>query len=733
MRNRFDSLTLRADDDLAMSIRGFGLTPETLDENARTVEAILATERQTTVFDMKSGQKVDEVLRMDGLVHAEQAVLVDSHPQQRNKTGITTEDIRGSARNLQIDGEVLRGRLHFADDAASQSAFGKVKGGHVRELSIGASPIERTIIPPGRTQTVRGKQYTAGDRPLFITTKWTLGEVSLVARGADPNAKIRSAVTSDSLVKDADMTLRQYLESIGLAANATATQEFEFLGTLTGEQLDRANTLRGHVHTPAPVTQPAAAPAAVVAPAATVQAPDTETIRSQAAAAERQRISRLTELAGSDVPAETLRTAIENGWDENRASREFLGEIRGRRTPAVGNNGPAIHSHSHEGDCTLRALSAGLGHLMGRQIVNPNASETLRHQQEQDAEMGYRFRNMALVDYCREAVRLDGGRPSYDREETIRAATSGASLVNLFTTNVNARVIEAYNEIQDSTQGWVRELDVADFKTNDRIFLGKTADLKRLPRGKKAPHATISDNIESYKIARYANQFVIDEQDIIDNNIGGLQEIPVEMGHAAGRLRPSLVYAIILNNAALGQDSIALFHTSHSNIATGGTSPLSTSSLEAAIVAIGKQTQDGVTLNLMPRFLIVPQDLRFTAQKLLVAAELRDTTASTKYPTYNALKDLAIEIRVDNRMGVAGVTDPTSGTAVAGTATNWLLTTAGREGKTIEVGYLQGSGRAPQVRSFQLEQGQWGMGWDIKMDIGAKALDYRSMYFSAGA
>jgi len=51
----------------------------------------------------------------------------------------------------------------------------------------------------------------------------------------------------------------------------------------------------------------------------------------------------------------------------------------------------------------------------------------------------------------------------------------------------------------------------------------------------------------------------------------------------------------------------------------------------------------------------------------------------------------------------------------------------------FQVGYLRGTGRVPAIRSFVLDKGQWGIGWDIKFDIGAKALDFRGMYFSVGA
>jgi len=341
--------------------------------------------------------------------------------------------------------------------------------------------------------------------------------------------------------------------------------------------------------------------------------------------------------------------------------------------------------------------------------------------------MGDRFRDLSMLDLCREAIRLDGRRAPYGRDETIRAAVSGASLSHIFTTTVGAQLLASYVEAGDTTVGWVRETDVANFQTQERKRLGKTAGLEKLPRGDTAKHATIADTGEEYRVARYAKMFVVDEQDIIDDRFNALLDMPREMGAGAGRLRPDLIYAILLANASLGADSVALFHGDHSNLATAA---LAAAALEAGIAAMAKQTEDGVNLNIKPRFLLIPQDLFFTAAVLLKSAQR--IIASASGGTYNPLLDEQIDIRSDNRLGVAGVTDPATGTVHAGTATNWFLVGA-PVNPTIEVGYLRGTARRPMLRSFILDKGQYGIGWDIKMDIGVKALDYRAMYKSTGA
>jgi hypothetical protein len=187
------------------------------------------------------------------------------------------------------------------------------------------------------------------------------------------------------------------------------------------------------------------------------------------------------------------------------------------------------------------------------------------------------------------------------------------------------------------------------------------------------------------------------------------------MGLTAAQLRPNLVYGIVLENATLDVDGVALFDSStHANYAaasSGAGGPLAADSLQAAIVAMAKQRINGRVLNIKPRFLIVPQDLKFTAGILLKSAERIISTSDGG--TYNPLKELEINLVVDD----------------------WVLAARpGEEGaKTIEVGYLRGTGRAPRIRSFVLDKGQWGIGWDVSMDIGAKALDFRAMYKAKGS
>ncbi|MBA2626730.1 MAG: S49 family peptidase [Gemmatimonadales bacterium] len=442
---------------------------------------------------------------------------------------------------------------------------------------------------------------------------------------------------------------------------------------------------------------------------------------------------------GRRVPVEA--EAIEHGWDVPRA--RMAAELASTR--AARPQGPGIISRSHERDCSLEALQGAMLVRFGGRLEHPayqqQAAVALRlpawmrtninaDQRQRAMEFAHRFSAMSPVDLCREACRLDGRDAPIHRLDLVQAALSGASLTNIFTTNVNAQMLVTYIETPDSTTGWTSSVDVADFKTQERIRLAKGGALKKLPRGVTADHTTRADSGESYRIARYATQFSVDEQDLIDDSLNALTDMPPEMGRAAQRLRPDLIYAILKANAALGADSIALFHSSHNN--TDSSAALAADKLKAGITRVSVQTDNGVNLNLIPTHLIVPTTLSFTGDELLASAAIiiAGTAGSvTERGTKNTIASRGLQLVTDSRLD-NGVVDPATEVSYAGDTNDWFLAAGG--GHTIEVGYLRGTGRAPQVRPYMLDKGQFGIGWDVKHDLGAKAMDYRSFYRGQG-
>lgn len=576
----------------------------------------------------------------------------------------------------------------------------------------------------------QAKKLIDGIQPLETTLEQLAAEAKRFARAgaAERGNNIPAPVGGGLGRESTTMTFEQWLAAQGFDA-----------ATMGAEQLDALEELYERANQ-----------AAARTPTVNVEA-ELQAMRTRLAA-ETERVAGIRRICGEhgnptmagDNGAARVSVearAIEQGWDLQRTEMAAsLEELRAGRP-----QGPGIISRSQDRDCTLEALQGAMVLRFGGRLDAPAYQQQAAvalglpgwmrqginaEQRQRAMEWAHRFSHMSALDICKEACRLDGRDAPLERSALVQTAISGTSLTNIFTTSVNARLLATYLETSDTTMGWTSSVDVGDFKTQERPRLKKGGALPKLPRGGTADHATRADQAESYKIARYAQQFVVDEQDFIDDSLNAFQDMPSEMGRAALRLRPDLVYAILKANGALDADSVALFHSDHNN--TDSSAALAAATLKAGVTRIGIQTENGVNLNLMVSHLVVPQTLQFTGRELLnsTAIIIAGTAGSvTERGTLNTLAQLGVQLVFDSRLD-NGVTDPATGTTHAGDTNDWFLAAAG--GHTIEVGYLRGTGRAPQVRSFVLDKGQWGLGWDIKHDIGAKALDFRSLYRGQG-
>ena len=657
-----------------IATRSLMVRAATIDDEGMTVEATITTEDRAEVFDWGRGV-IDEILLADGMMASAQVPFLADHMR-------SVSDVLGAARDIRIEQGAAVARLYFdGEDERARKAFSKVKSGFISDVSVGYRVTDSVMVKRGESAMVNGREYTAGDKPLRVARQWQLREVSLVPIGADQRAKIRSEFGFNSTI-ERDSTMENN----------------------TGEQTR-------HETAQPPVTAPVATPAPI--------APDPDAI----VRAERERVAGIRSAAGNDPALSEIEArAIAEGWDVGRASREFLGAIRSARNVQAAPNINVQNPGDREQ--IFRSMAAGLMHRSGSghlaKGARYNGSQTLG---EREVNEGYeRYRHLSMLEVCREALRLSGANVPHDPQEVVRAATSTLSVGAIFTTNIGAVLMQSYNEATDTTD-FCSVRDVSSFKLQERPGTGVFDNLEKVARGSKAKHVTMSDVVETYKVSRYGKQLVIDEQDIIDDEIGAMSEFPQKFGATAARVRPDLVYSILLANGNLS-DGTALFDNTRGN---NGAVAFASEALKTAVSRMRKMQYDGVNLNLSPEFLIVTTELEWVARELLNSAEILiagDTDRDRG--TRNVVRDIGLNLRVDGRLS-NGVTDPNTGTAYAGSATGWYLAASPATARTIEVGYLAGTGRAPSIRSYPLAAGQWGLGWDIKLDIGAKALDFRGL------
>jgi hypothetical protein len=659
--------------------------------------------------------------------------------------------------------------------------------GHKWQASIGAQIDESQDIAAGQTVEVNGQTLTG---PFILATKATLREVSVLGMGADKNtsvilsaeAKLALKAMGNYMAGQIDETgFENYVkQDLGMDA-AQMTEECRsalasHYAMLTSDKNDTidADAKTAEMENPPQTNEQEEATETPAEDSAAEEDAETKTPKMKAKsnmsasqkiggdgastddsilrsrqryAAEARRVSAIQAKCSGDQMLAAK--AIEQGWSEDKAELELL---RRQRAQA-----PAGHVVSSTNADTLQALQGGMLLRAGCKLDNPGFSGELGFAlnlptwlragvnadvRQKAMEASWKYRDMSMVDLCRAAVAIGGdpkGLLDGSNQGFIRAAVSGGQLADIFSTNINALLIQKMLEETDSTVGWTRESDAANFQTMERTRLTKGPRLTKHARGGEADNATRADVSQSYKISRYSQQFKVDEMDIIDDRFNALQDIPNEMGLACMRLRPDLVYSILLSNPTINKEdgtSGALFSTSNpgsqSNYDASGAA-LSSATLQAGIAKMFNFLENKVPIQSNPTHLIVPAVLFGTAASLLQSPTIVVAGTAGTVTTKGSINEIQamtqswglISIMSDARL-TSGVTDPVTGTTYSGSTTAWYLATNKVPG--IEVAYLRGSGRAPQVRQYMLDRGNWGIGWDVNLDIGAKALAWQGFY-----
>lgn len=456
----------------------------------------------------------------------------------------------------------------------------------------------------------------------------------------------------------------------------------------------------------------------------------------------RTQIREIAEMAGASD--ELVNRMLDDATTTvEQARTQILTDYRQRNRSTVPTDAPAQHNRQSISGYDRNSLSAALqlrsgvsDPTRGWYEYNPQNGQGRFLDRTADPEVGravdrgHELASLPLVEVAARCLRMSGiecdptPRSIANALATRESSVSTLELVGTFTQTFGALMLAGFEEVPDSTI-WCSERDNPNFFSVPRTRFGKAGGLTKLASGKSAEHMTFDDKTEDTKVDRYAGQIVIDEQSLINDYFGALNgDTPEIMGAAARRLRPDLVYALLLSNPAMRDGNNLFDNTNHGNLKT--TVPLNATNLPTVLTAIAVQQENDVNLNLRGQFLVVPQTLRFTARQLIGSPTVvvaGDTDVVQGSSNVLASEDLVVvsESRLDN-----GVTDPESGTAQSGSVEDWYVAANSRQ-HTVEVTYRRGGSRSPEMRSFMLDRGQFGIGFDVVMDIGAKALSWEGL------
>lgn len=332
---------------------------------------------------------------------------------------------------------------------------------------------------------------------------------------------------------------------------------------------------------------------------------------------------------------------------------------------------------------------------------------------------GYTLRELAKEHLERCGVSVRG----LDNQTLAGVALGIVRMSGMHTTSDFANILantaekilqKAYETAPSTWQAWCATASGNDFKSVDRPQLSEAPSLELINEHGEYTYGGFSDFKEANQIRTYGRKFAITRQALINDDLGALQRIPRAFGSAASRRINELVYAILTGNQVMAYDNTALFHADHGNLA-GTPAALASATLGTARTAMRKQTgPNGTTLNIAPRYLLVPAALEMAADVLLrsVASTDSEKNSGVVNPWQNALVPV-VEARLD-----------------ATSATAYFLAADPSVIDTVEVMFLDGN-QAPVIE--EMEQSSIdGREFKVRIDVGVRALDHRGLYKNAG-
>ena len=661
--------------------------PATINEEDRSVEVVATTEAPAEVFDWERWEVVNEVLLMSGMEIPgnKQVPLLDAHNR------FETANVIGSFRQMQIEGDRVVGRAFFASAAAADDAYTKVKEGHLTDFSVGYRVLTSQWVPKDESAVIEGETYNG---PIKVSTKWRMKELSAVPIGADEEAKVRSDYQPKSNQEDTmDKKTREMLEKRGLSKDATEQEAWDYLDTLTqpGQRAEE---------TPSPSAEPPAQPV------------NAEAERAEATRAERDRITEINAMCVKFDCMDLAEQLIGKGASIEDARKTIMDQMAERQKdePQAGYRGPRFDIVADEGDKFKAAAEDSIIIRSGMNIEKPAPGA--------DDLTGY-----SLIELARHSLRLAGrdtrGRPM----DMVGRALTTSDFAYILANVANKSLFAGWDTAEETWSQWCGTGSVTDFKTNYLPRVSEGSALDEIPESREYKYGDRTEAQESFSIATYGKLFAITRQAIINDDLNALATIPAMHGEAASRKIGDVAYAVLSGNAAMG-DSIALFHASHSNlVASGSGAAPGIATIAAAVLAMGtqKDLQGLRRLNIRPLFFIGPKAIEGAAEVFFRTEKFVDSDT----------------VATDSSLAATRV-NPYSGTYLKriydgriddDVATKWYL--AANKGRTVNVYFLDGI----QKPYLETKEG-WavdGVEYKVRIDVGAKAVDWKGLYQNYGA
>lgn len=598
------------------------------------------------------------------------------------------DDHLGRVADIRLDGDKLRGALRFSpNNERARQVQADVDGGFLGDVSIRYSIDEYEHTKVDGNDAIR-------------VTKWTPMEVSVVTVPADSSVGIgRSQQEGTSMTtENTGATPDKGDGSVAVVDFLEARRSAEREGAESGAKRERERIAEIDK-----VFSPFAARGGDYA------ALKDECIR-KGSTVDQARASLLALVAGT--PEATPTAVAGQPPQPDRPSAPFVQAGRDAGEKLV------------EG--LQRAIELRAGMIVGDEAKREVASNEFTSMSLPDMIRTWGARNGIRVNFPTASQMI--GHVLTEGRRAIPPGMTTTDFAGIVANVAGKSLLAGWEEAMTTWRQWVRIGTVNDFRRVNRTGLSGADLLSAVVEGAEYTHGDMADRTEYLTAGAYGKKFAITRAALLADDVGAFSAIPRKMGRAADLTVNKTVIDLLCSASGVGptlnQDSTALFDAAtHVNYVTSGAAP-SVATLDVGRKQMARQTDpnNGMPLNIKPKYLMVPSALETTA-KVLIASEkdpLGTTNATGGATTpnifYNALTVIS-EPYLDDSSHTKGTTA-------------WYLMADQNMHDTFEVAFVGG-----QSTPYLESRDGWdvdGIEYKVRIEFGVSALDFRGMFRNDG-
>ena len=289
-------------------------------------------------------------------------------------------------------------------------------------------------------------------------------------------------------------------------------------------------------------------------------------------------------------------------------------------------------------------------------VIRTRAADALAHRLGASGELpeaSRQFRGMPLVLQLRHVLNARSEPLAFsmtDAEVITRSITTD-DLPILLTETTNRLLLPAYQAAQSPLRRLAQSVTATDFRERFSVRISEAPILLPVAEDGEVTSGPLSESAEPVSVHTEGRIVSTTFQALVNDQLGAFARLPAAFAQSAAESENRAIVNLIVSNSGNGptmSDTHPLFDaTWHNNVGTPAAP--TEESIEEAVVMMRQTTGlDGETLiSVVPRYLIVPPALEFTARKVL----------GTVYPAtsdnVNPLQDGLLEIMIEPRL-----TDP---------------------------------------------------------------------------